>query len=163
MKPAVVAIVAFAAWRIGSACCAMPARGHRVLAFVASGGVRVAVSADRHRGRAARNRRRRASSPRSFQAVAPATPEDRRVIDDTRSRRSTRLSWGRLAWVLAVGRGAVARGMALLVRSKVATDAVAHGGVFSKAALVTFGGAYAVLPYVNQAAVEQYGWLTARR
>jgi chromate transporter len=32
---------------------------------------------------------------------------------------------------------------------------------FSKAALVTFGGAYAVLPYVNEAAVEQYGWLSA--
>jgi chromate transporter len=31
---------------------------------------------------------------------------------------------------------------------------------FSKAALVTFGGAYAVLPYVQQAAVDQYGWLT---
>ena len=31
---------------------------------------------------------------------------------------------------------------------------------FSKAALLTFGGAYAVLPYVYQAAVEQYGWLT---
>jgi chromate transporter len=30
---------------------------------------------------------------------------------------------------------------------------------FSKAALVTFGGAYAVLAYVNQAAVLQYGWL----
>ena len=34
-------------------------------------------------------------------------------------------------------------------------------GFFSKAALVTFGGAYAVLPYVNQGAVEQYHWLTA--
>ncbi|MBC3873405.1 chromate efflux transporter [Undibacterium flavidum] len=31
---------------------------------------------------------------------------------------------------------------------------------FSKAALMTFGGAYAVLPYVMQAAVEQYRWLT---
>jgi len=30
---------------------------------------------------------------------------------------------------------------------------------FSQAALVTFGGAYAVLAYINQAAVEQYGWL----
>jgi len=30
---------------------------------------------------------------------------------------------------------------------------------FSKAALVTFGGAYAVLAYVAQAAVEQYAWL----
>ena len=31
---------------------------------------------------------------------------------------------------------------------------------FSKAALMTFGGAYAVLPYVYQGAVEHFGWLT---
>lgn len=34
------------------------------------------------------------------------------------------------------------------------------GLFFSKAALVTVGGAYAVLPYVAQQAVENYGWLT---
>ncbi|MGL6041754.1 MAG: chromate efflux transporter, partial [Deefgea sp.] len=32
---------------------------------------------------------------------------------------------------------------------------------FSKAALLTFGGAYAVLPYVFQGAVTDYGWLSA--
>jgi len=32
---------------------------------------------------------------------------------------------------------------------------------FSKAAMVTFGGAYAVLPYVGQQAVEHYHWLSA--
>lgn len=32
---------------------------------------------------------------------------------------------------------------------------------FSQVALVTFGGAYAVLPYVAQHAVEVHGWLTA--
>lgn len=32
---------------------------------------------------------------------------------------------------------------------------------FTKAAFVTFGGAYAVLPYVAQAGVEQFGWLTS--
>ena len=32
---------------------------------------------------------------------------------------------------------------------------------FTKAALLTFGGAYAVLPYVYQGAVEQFQWLTA--
>jgi chromate transporter len=31
---------------------------------------------------------------------------------------------------------------------------------FTQAALVTFGGAYAVLAYVTQAAVTSYGWLT---
>ena len=33
---------------------------------------------------------------------------------------------------------------------------------FSKMAVVTFGGAYAVLTYVAQQAVEGYGWLSAR-
>jgi chromate transporter len=32
---------------------------------------------------------------------------------------------------------------------------------FTKAALMTFGGAYAVLPYVTQGAVDSYQWLTA--
>jgi chromate transporter len=37
-----------------------------------------------------------------------------------------------------------------------------HEGLFfSKAAVVTFGGAYAVLPYVAQQAVEHHGWLSA--
>ena len=35
-----------------------------------------------------------------------------------------------------------------------------QGLFFSKAALVTFGGAYAVLPYVAQQTVENYGWLS---
>ncbi len=33
------------------------------------------------------------------------------------------------------------------------------GWFFSKAAVVTFGGAYAVLPYVGQQAVEHYQWI----
>lgn len=35
------------------------------------------------------------------------------------------------------------------------------GWFFTKAALLTFGGAYAVLPYVYQGAVDHYHWLTA--
>jgi chromate transporter len=35
-------------------------------------------------------------------------------------------------------------------------------GFFSRMAVVTFGGAYAVLAYVGQAAVESYHWVTAR-
>lgn len=34
------------------------------------------------------------------------------------------------------------------------------GWFFTKAALLTFGGAYAVLPYVNEGAVQTYGWLS---
>lgn len=36
---------------------------------------------------------------------------------------------------------------------------VQEGVFFSQAAVVTFGGAYAVLPYIAQRAVETYGWL----
>ena len=35
------------------------------------------------------------------------------------------------------------------------------GWFFTKAALLTFGGAYAVLPYVYQGAVDHFQWLTA--
>jgi chromate transporter len=37
------------------------------------------------------------------------------------------------------------------------------GWFFTKAALLTFGGAYAVLPYVYQGGVEHYGWLSAQQ
>ncbi len=37
------------------------------------------------------------------------------------------------------------------------------GWFFTKAALLTFGGAYAVLPYVYQGAVEHFQWLTAHQ
>ncbi len=38
-----------------------------------------------------------------------------------------------------------------------------QGLFFSKAAMVTFGGAYAVLPYVGQQAVETHQWLSAQQ
>jgi chromate transporter len=38
-----------------------------------------------------------------------------------------------------------------------------QGLFFSKAALVTIGGAYAVLPYVAQMTVEKFGWLAQRQ
>jgi chromate transporter len=51
-------------------------------------------------------------------------------------------------------------GLALLLVMQ-ADDTLAQMAIFfSKAALVTFGGAYAVMPYVFQATVEQYQWLT---
>jgi len=47
---------------------------------------------------------------------------------------------------------------ALLGRAHVTTDAALF---FSKLAVVTFGGAYSVLAYMAQQAVETYGWLSA--
>ena len=67
------------------------------------------------------------------------------------------------------GRAAVAKIaviLSLLWLAPVAVLLAAGGGVFadialffSKMAVVTFGGAYAVLAYVAQAGVETYGWL----
>ncbi|WP_146910048.1 chromate efflux transporter [Arenimonas daejeonensis] len=50
----------------------------------------------------------------------------------------------------------------LAVRAALGADSTAWAQAvfFSQAAMVTFGGAYAVLPYVAQLAVEQHQWLT---
>jgi chromate transporter len=66
----------------------------------------------------------------------------------------------RSALVLTVGlvlwAAPVAAAAALFGRSSIFVD---QGLFFSSAAVVTFGGAYAVLAYVAQQAVEVYGWL----
>ncbi|MGX1785181.1 chromate efflux transporter [Bosea sp. NPDC055332] len=71
-------------------------------------------------------------------------------------------SAGRALKVLAVWLplwlGPVALLWALLGSGNVFTQI---GAFFSAMAVVTFGGAYAVLAYVAQAAVETYGWLVA--
>ncbi len=56
-------------------------------------------------------------------------------------------------------------GPILLLAAMLGKDhTVAREGVFfSKAAMVTFGGAYAVLPYVAQQAVENYHWLAPQQ
>ncbi len=63
----------------------------------------------------------------------------------------TALAW-LAAWWLPVALLAVVFGAASVF--------VVEALFFSKAAVVTFGGAYAVLPYVAQKAAEQYHWLS---
>jgi chromate transporter len=71
-------------------------------------------------------------------------------------------SWRRAVRVLVVGMIAWAVPMVAVV-AFTGTDSVftRQGLFFSGAALVTFGGAYAVLAYVAQQAVASYHWLTA--
>ena len=83
------------------------------------------------------------------------------IDDDTPTPEHARFSWMRLARVLIVGVALWALPMGLLT----ALAGWAHpltqmGWFFTKAALLTFGGAYAVLPYVYQGAVGHYGWLS---
>jgi chromate transporter len=55
-------------------------------------------------------------------------------------------------------------GPLVLIWQCLGTDSVLYqeGTFFSQAAMVTFGGAYSVLAYVAQHAVEKHGWLSSR-
>ncbi|MBI2236941.1 MAG: chromate efflux transporter [Actinobacteria bacterium] len=73
-------------------------------------------------------------------------------------------SWGRAARVLLVG--LAAWWVPLLLASSIDFGTGVfrdQAFFFSKAALVTFGGAYAVLAYLNQTAVAGFGWLSANQ
>jgi chromate transporter len=71
-------------------------------------------------------------------------------------------SKARLARLVVVGAILWLLPMALLVAAQGMQGTLPQmGWFFTKAALLTFGGAYAVLPYVYQGAVEQFHWLTA--
>ena len=70
----------------------------------------------------------------------------------SRSHAAKVLAISLLAWGIPL-----AAAVALTGRDSVFTQ---QGLFFSGAALVTFGGAYAVLAYVAQQAVEVYGWLS---
>ena len=84
------------------------------------------------------------------------------LIDDTTPTPAhARFSWSSLASVLVIGGLGWAIPMAWLCASWGWDHTLTQmGWFFTKAALLTFGGAYAVLPYVYQGAVEHYGWLT---
>ena len=80
------------------------------------------------------------------------------IDDDTPTPAHARHSWPHLAKVVLLGAGLGV--LAWLAAS--ASDTLAQmGWFFTKAAMMTFGGAYAVLPYVYQGGVEHFHWLTA--
>jgi len=83
------------------------------------------------------------------------------IDDDTPTPPHARFSRGHLVRVLAAGLALWALVMAILAATQGLQGTLAQmGWFFTKAALLTFGGAYAVLPYVYQGAVEQHHWLS---
>lgn len=84
------------------------------------------------------------------------------IDDNTPTPPHALFSWARFTRVLIVSLALWLAGMGLLVAAYGWDSVLAQmGWFFTKAALMTFGGAYAVLPYVFQGAVEHYHWLTA--
>jgi chromate transporter len=167
IKPAVTAIVLFAAWRIGSRALRHAALwAISVAAFVAifvfavpfpyivlgagllgyaGGRIAPAVFASGG-GHAGAGKRYGAA------VIDDDTPTPAHALFTWRG------FWIVLATFLALWTGA----LALLAAVAGPENALAQmAWFFTKAALLTFGGAYAVLPYVYQGAVENHHWLTA--
>ena len=166
IKPAVVAIVLFAAWRIGSrtlrnswlwsiAVAAFVAIFALNLPFpliVLSAGVigyiGGRVAPDKFTGGGGHG-----AADKSF---GPAI-----IDDDTPTPAHAQFNWPHTIklmivfvalWIAGLGGLALAYGWDHTL--------TLIGWFFTKAALLTFGGAYAVLPYVYQASVQTYQWLT---
>ncbi|HRP26727.1 chromate efflux transporter, partial [Thauera sp.] len=161
IKPAVVAIVVFAAWRIGSR-----ALKNNVLWALAAASfvaifvfgvpfpyiVLVAGILGYIGGRVMPDKFRVGGGHgASDKDYGPAL-----IDDDTPPMAHTRFRWSYLVTLLIAALALWVGAMAML-EDPVLRD---MGEFFTKAALLTFGGAYAVLPYVYQGGVETYGWLT---
>ncbi len=164
IKPAVTAIVLFAAYRIGTrALKTRPLWVVAALAFIAIFALKVpfpliVVGAAVIGIVGAR------FSPNAFRLGGHGdTAKEANVIDDdTPMRADLRFSWPRLAAYVAIGIFIWGAAMYALGRAfGFDSTPVDMGWFFTKAAFVTFGGAYSVLPYVYQGGVEQFQWLTA--
>jgi chromate transporter len=167
IKPAVTAIVVFAAWRIGSRALNNAwLWGIALAAFVAIFALRlpfplIVLSAGVIGYLGGRHAPARFSAGGGHggaaRSLGPALIDDDTPTPE-HARFSAARSWRVLAvfvglWGLAIGALALAFGWHAVLTQM--------AWFFTKAALLTFGGAYAVLPYVHQGAVEHYQWLTA--
>ena len=106
-------------------------------------------------------------APRHFQTGSGHNPAARgfgpALIDDhTPTPAHARFVWSRFGKVLSLFCGLWALAIGALAAAWGWNGALTQmAWFFTKAALLTFGGAYAVLPYVYQGAVDHYHWLTA--
>ena len=167
IKPAVTAIVLFAAYRIGSRALKNPVLWSiAAAAFIAIFALRVpfayiivgAAVIGFIGGRVA---------PGRFHAGGGHGAADKHygaaiIDDDHPTPRHAQFRWPRLVMVCIVGLllwgGAIGALTTVYGWDSTLTQ---MGWFFTKAALLTFGGAYAVLPYVYEGAVETYQWATA--
>jgi len=167
IKPAVTAIVVFAAYRIGSRALKNNVlRGMAVLAFIAIfafeipfpyivlaagllGYIGSRYAPDKFKAGGGHG-----SSKESYGLAI--------IDDDTPAPDHTKFKWSRFIVFLLIGLSIGGAVMAALTMTYGWQGTLTQmSWFFTKAALVTFGGAYAVLPYVYQGGVDQYSWLTA--
>ena len=82
------------------------------------------------------------------------------IDDDTPPPPHARFSWGKLAATLLSFAAIWVLAMLALRGHGQHGNLLDMGDFFTRAAFLTIGGAYAVLPYVYQGAVEHFGWLS---
>jgi chromate transporter len=166
IKPAVVALVLAATWRIGRrtlkngllaglACAAFAA----IVLGVPFPAVVLAAALLGWLGGRWRPQAFASGTPGHGKAAGhgPAV-----IDDDTPTPPHARFGWCRLLASSAAGAGLMAGSWLAVAWATGLHEPLAQmGWFFTKAALLTFGGAYAVLPYVYQGGVETHGWLTA--
>ena len=166
IKPAITAIVLFAAYRIGSK--ALPnivLKALALIAFIAIFAlgipfpyIVIAAGIIGYLGSRI--------APDMFQSSGHHGDENANfgpaIIDDnTPAPEHTKFKWSRVISFIAIGVLLWIAAMGLLTALYGWEGTLTKmGWFFTKAALVTFGGAYAVLPYVYQGGVEQFAWLT---
>ena len=185
LQPTVLAIVLQAAWRLGRRTLRTPFHG--AIALIAFGcltaqllpypllialtalagwlAVRLRPSLVAQRGApqhgAPPPAAKAPESSHSLKAVAAATAIH---DDDTPPPEHARFSRRSLALTLLLGGLALALPLTALTLLQGWSGLLPTlGRFFSRVALVSFGGAYAVLPYVAHGAVEQFGWLSAHQ
>ena len=166
IKPAVTAIVVFAAYKIGSRALKNNVlRSLAVLAFIAIFAfdipfpyiVLIAAVIGLFGSRLAPEKFKIGGAIGSAQeSYGPAI-----IDDDTPIPPHARFKLSRFIGFACVGLTIWLVSMALLFASYGWEGTLTQiSWFFTKAALLTFGGAYAVLPYVYQGGVEQYAWLS---
>lgn len=165
IKPAVVAVVLFAAWRIGSKSIKNEVLlGIAVLAFVGIfffdidfpwivlGAAILGALGGAAGGKLANKFKAGGGHGAANKAYGPAI-----IDDDTPPPAHAKFTWAKLTATTLVF--AVIAAVTLLAL-RGSNDLYNMGEFFLKAAFLTIGGAYAVLPYVYQGAVEHFTWLT---
>ena len=88
-------------------------------------------------------------------------PDEDSILGDAIDDRSPKATWQRTVRVLAIGLVVWWGPLLLVIALRGTGDTLSKEAIFfSQTAMVTFGGAYAVLAYINQAAVQHFGWLS---
>lgn len=92
------------------------------------------------------------------------TSADKAPDSKSNNQNHTQATWAKSLKTLLIGSGVIIGSLiALIFAFGLDHFLVKTAWLYTKAAFLTFGGAYAVLPYVFQGAVDHYHWLTSQQ